>query len=990
MNVSTRVVVAAMIGLVPFSTAGADVPMEWVTVGYPGNGPHCGTGLGPVAYVYEIGKYEVTVTQYAEFLNAVAATDTYGLYRSDWSYRGIARDGDVGSYTYEVAVAWANRPINFIDLGQAARFCNWMHHGKPVGPQGPGTTEDGAYVLDGATTDEALGLLTREPRAKVALASENEWHKAAFYDGPNDVYYPYAIGSHEAPSNDLIDPDPGNNATYNPGQGTATDDFTIGPPYFMTEVGAHENSASPMGTYDQAGNVSEWTEAGMYLIGMMRFAIRGGSFNSTTYPMYANQFTLLPPTSGDSSIGFRVVRLNAPTCGDGVYEPELGETCEDGNVIDGDGCDHDCFEEVCGNGVLQSELGEECDDGNTSDDDGCNGLCFLEVCGDGVVQSGIGELCDDGNIIEGDGCDSACATELCGNGVLQPHLGEQCDDGNLVGGDGCTSDCMRDDETDWVMIRHAGNEPMNELGYGAVDYEYAIGRYEVTMGEYADFLNAIAADDTYGLWSTDIGRPDFVWVLPREGAPGSYTYSIEPDWAYRPVNFTSWGTAARYCNWLHNGRPTGAQDLSTTESGAYYLNGAVDDASLMAVVREPDAWYALPTHNEWLKAALYDGDADVYYAYPTGSDELPSHLLVDPDPGNNATYNPGDGPAVPENYTIGAPYYRTIVGAHENSASPFGTFDQAGNVGEWTERIYRGERAALGGSYGQGELYLNTTGQLLDPSARRAWIGFRVVRLCNPVCGNGVVDCSEVCDDGNLVDGDGCTQTCTPEYCGDGIQHMGLGEECDDGNSVSGDGCSALCVVEGCGDGVLQELLGEQCDDGNQVNGDGCQGDCTLPCVCGDGILNEFAPCSEACDDGNLLDGDVCSSECALARFACSTSADCVIAFDDCCGWDHCGGEFGGYCDVPVPAMYADVCGTDFDRVPNGAVNLTDVLCTLNGFGEGNMANCPNADVAVTERLDCPRGNGIVNLTDILKVLDAFGAPSARGAVLLCDCPANP
>ena len=63
-----------------------------------------------------------------------------------------------------------------------------------------------------------------------------------------------------------------------------------------------------------------------------------------------------------------------------------------------------------------------------------------------------------------------------------------------------------------------------------------------------------------------------------------------------------------------------------------------------------------------------------------------------------------------------------------------------------------------------------------------------------PVCGNGVVEPPEVCDDGNLVDGDGCDSNCTPTGCGNGI--VTAGEECDDGNRISGDCCSALCVNE--------------------------------------------------------------------------------------------------------------------------------------------------------------------------------------------------
>jgi uncharacterized repeat protein (TIGR01451 family) len=93
-----------------------------------------------------------------------------------------------------------------------------------------------------------------------------------------------------------------------------------------------------------------------------------------------------------------------------------------------------------------------------------------------------------------------------------------------------------------------------------------------------------------------------------------------------------------------------------------------------------------------------------------------------------------------------------------------------------------------------------------------------------PICGDGVLDPGEECDDGNNVDGDGCSADCKIEYCGDG--NLDPGEECDDGNNVDGDGCSADCTLEYCGDGVLNP--GEECDDGNNVDGDGCSANCTI------------------------------------------------------------------------------------------------------------------------------------------------------------------
>ena len=152
---------------------------------------------------------------------------------------------------------------------------------------------------------------------------------------------------------------------------------------------------------------------------------------------------------------------------------------------------------------------------------------------------------------------------------------------------------------DTVPVGNTGNtidvlwvEGEVEYGYGAVDYEYSIGTYEVTAGQYLEFLNAVAATDTYGLYSPQMDSSIYGCQITQNGASGSFTYDLSgrpsgtpADWSNRPVNFISWGDAARFANWMHNDQPTGEQDISTTEDGAYYLNGAMSDAELMAPLR---------------------------------------------------------------------------------------------------------------------------------------------------------------------------------------------------------------------------------------------------------------------------------------------------------------------------------------------------------------------------------------------------------------------
>ena len=268
-------------------------------------------------------------------------------------------------------------------------------------------------------------------------------------------------------------------------------------------------------------------------------------------------------------------------------------------------------------------------------------------------------------------------------------------------------------------------------GYGGVAYTYNIGKYEVTAGQFAEFLNAVAGVDTYGLYNihmwlnTDTCKVERFDGSGTEGDP--YQYRVAGDRADRPVGHVSWGDAARFSNWLHNGQPKGVQDLTSTEDGSYFLNGAMTNAELSAITRARAATWVIPSQDEWYKAAYHknDGVTENYFDYPASSDSVPSNDLVDPDPGNNATFYDGG-------YTIDIPYYRTERGAHENSESPYGTFDQGGNVWEWNEAVFDGtSRSIRGGAYNHsGAVSLHAGFRYIYfASYEGVSIGFRVAEV---------------------------------------------------------------------------------------------------------------------------------------------------------------------------------------------------------------------------------------------------------------------
>jgi formylglycine-generating enzyme required for sulfatase activity len=178
----------------------------------------------------------------------------------------------------------------------------------------------------------------------------------------------------------------------------------------------------------------------------------------------------------------------------------------------------------------------------------------------------------------------------------------------------------------FVTVGDAGNnnDVINtDINYGKVDNIYQIGKYPVTNDEYVEFLNAVAStSDPYELYDDNIVNEILGGIIVEE-ILGNYVYSVKPNMDKKPVIFINWFSAARYCNWLHNGKGNGS-----TENGAYNI----PDGRIIgdAVPRSPNANYYIPTENEWYKAAYYkSGSSNAeYWFFATQNDNIPECITA--------------------------------------------------------------------------------------------------------------------------------------------------------------------------------------------------------------------------------------------------------------------------------------------------------------------------------------------------------------------------
>jgi cysteine-rich repeat protein len=396
----------------------------------------------------------------------------------------------------------------------------------------------------------------------------------------------------------------------------------------------------------------------------------------------------------------------APLCGNGVREPK--EACDDGNVDPSDSCTSSCVKARCGDGIVHRGV-ESCDDGNSVDDDGCKSNCGPLTCGDGLLQAPEG--CDDGNSDDTDACLSSCVVAFCGDGVVRDGV-EACDDGDRLD----TNDCV-----DGCRLPRCG-DGLTWAGH-----------------EQCDDGNANDADGC-----------DDACKLPVCGdgkVAGNEECDLGPDNGDRPAFLVSQPSGTRIA--------TNPLVRPETSSAFYDYRSASSHTGFEQV-----------------------GESRIYLYVDSGTGRLSLVLTHGIDDGS--------GPSQPrsdvEMDVTGLPAGFKIDLADDNTTEFFATGPSTAS-GRWT---FQGnsDGGVLGGLPFPGAWKVIVTPRFSTGISSWGWVKDTLARV--PLVMTEPITIEA------FPSGTGCRKTCTVPRCGDGI--LDGGEVCDDGNVVSGDGCASTCT----------------------------------------------------------------------------------------------------------------------------------------------------------------------------------------------------
>ncbi|MFK7895356.1 MAG: thrombospondin type 3 repeat-containing protein [Myxococcota bacterium] len=528
------------------------------------------------------------------------------------------------------------------------------------------------------------------------------------------------------------------------------------------------------------------------------------------------------------------------------------------------------------------------------------------------------------------------------------------------------------DLDDFVLVGDITQAAEPVSGLGGVLYPFYIGRFEVTNEEWVEFMNAVDPEGlvALGLYATEQTTSPVGGILLTPAAPSGKKFSAKPGKARHPVNFISYFDAARFINWLENGKLDGGE----TEVGSYNL--------LTSPVTYMGGAFVFPLESEWYKAAFDDPSSDTnWYPYPgnfvaPGLPNCDANGEVTNPSSLNANYDGACQGGIP--VQVGSTQARPPV-------SSWQAYDMAGNVSEWLEDPQGGAPGTSplrGGSYNAGDINLRFT-EVFDPNGQNGGIGLRLahIRVESDRDGDGIDD-----DDG-LPDSELCFGGAT-SGCFDNCPNVRNPDQKDSDGDQVGDACDNCTYTPNPFEAFVDPLTGVFFEAQFDTDKDGIGNRCDKD-IDGDGLLNEVDPDADgdtitdqggsaACTSGM---GIGCNDNCpaipnwtpdlgGMGQLDCDSdgignSCDCSLTSGN--GVDPDSDGIGDTCDncLAVP----NASQVDYDR--DGVGDLCDACpfvneeiqidSDLDGVGDACDV-CPNDWNPGQEDLD---GDGVGDLCDL-------------------------
>ena len=557
--------------------------------------------------------------------------------------------------------------------------------------------------------------------------------------------------------------------------------------------------------------------------------------------------------------------VNYSICGNGIIEP--GEECDDNNTIDGDGCSSTCMNET------PEYFCNDSDDGRGYYSQGFvfngtnrnNGSIYHDSCVDPLILKEY--YCT--NVSQQDEHFHKCKFHcnggrcvnhsVCGNGIVEPY--EACDDGNLLDGDNCSNDCFIETEfgfEDFPEMFIPGKGFLGDVVVGGSDNPGAVlASIDIINSLQFHLLNESSEKISPGHAMLDSRKSyssnrSFIAVgspCKNNYVASSLNVSISSEECLQSVPNKNMG----YVKMFKQNPPR----LIVT--GHDYL-----DVRLAArVIAERDK-YLLKGNEVCVRGTNF---SNITIFNGSCIEQI-----------NGSGFSCGNGIIEPGEECDDN---NTIEGDGCSSSCINETPEYFCNDSDGGQNFFA--RGLL-----TGQLHPGSVNQTIDTclsdsvSLREVYcvnnsLGQSFVHTCHyhcdsgacvnySICGNGIIEPGEECDDNNTIEGDGCSSSCineTPEYfCNDsdggqnffarglltGQLHPGsVNQTIDTCLSDSVSLREVYCVNNSLGQSFVHTCH-YHCDSGACVNYS----------ICGNGIIEP----GEECDDNNTIDGDGCSSSC--------------------------------------------------------------------------------------------------------------------------------